>query len=165
MRLTDRTYTALTTPQRVAALFAALARYDFAEADRLADTAPRRYFEGADFSGDFHRIMHAATIALQRIDRALMVYVAAAGSVAVLTYRKGDDWIAEGEAMSQAAEAAKARVRGLWAALRVVLEPLGLDAAEVVGTIGDLTDLHREILEVEAEPDPELLDALRTIMG
>ncbi len=76
----------------MAALFAALARYDFGAADRLADTAPRQHFVCADFAGDFLRVA----------------------------------MVAEGSA--------------------------------------GLTDMHREILEVETEPDDELLATHRAML-
>ncbi len=165
MRLTDRTYAALTTPQRVAALFAALARYDFGEADRLADTAPRQHFVGADFAGDFLRVAMVAAVAVQRIDRAATGYVAAMGAMSALTHRKGDNWITEAERMLEAAEAHKQRMCAIWAAFVVNVEPLGLDAFEVAEGIAGLTDLHREILEVEAEPDAETVEMFRAILG
>ena len=164
MRLTDRTYTALTAPQRVAALFAALARYDFGEADRLADTAPRQHFVGADFAGDFLRVAMVAAVTVQRIDRAAIAYVAAMGAMSALTHRKGDDWIPEAERMMEAAEAHKQRMRGIWAAFVVNVEPLGLDAFEVAEGIAGLTDMHREILEVEAEPDAEMVEMFRAML-
>lgn len=165
MRLTVRTYTALSTSQRVAALFAALARYDFGEADRLADTAPRRHFVGADFAGDFLRVAMVAAVAVQRIDRAAIAYVAAIGAMSALTHHKGDDWIPEAERMMEAAERYRDRMRGIWAAFVVNVEPLGLDALEVAEGIAGLTDMHREILEVETEPDAEMLATFRAMLG
>jgi hypothetical protein len=163
----DRLYAMLTTPQRTVALFAALARDDVAEAERLADTAPRCYFEGADFGMDFMRVVMAATVAMQRIDRAATGYVAARGRGAALVYRKGEDWVTEAERMAEAAEDFADRMRSIWAALRASLEPLGLDAFEVAGSMVGLTELHRDILAVEtveAEPDAELLETFATIL-
>lgn len=94
--MNDKLYAVLDRHLRTAALFAALARGDIAEADRLADTAPRRaaprrQFVGADFAGDFLRVAMVAAVAVQRIDRAAIAYVAAMGGMSALTHRKGDD--------------------------------------------------------------------------
>ena len=82
-------------------------RDDFAEADRLADTAPRKHFVGADFAGDFLRVAMVAAVAVQRIDRTAIAYVAAMGTMSALAYRKGDEWIPEAQRMLEAAEAHK----------------------------------------------------------
>lgn len=161
----DRLYAMLTTSQRTAALFAALAREDVVEAERLADTAPRCYFEGTDFGMDFMRVALVATVAMQRIDRAAIGYVAARGRGAALVYRKGDDWILESERMDEAAEGFQDRMRRVWAALRASVEPLGLDAFEVAESMIGLSDLHRDILSVEAEPDADLLETFKAMLG
>ena len=103
-------------------------------------------------------------MAVQRIDRAATGHVAAMGVLSALTYRKGDDWIPEAERMLEAAEAHKQRMRAIWAAFVVNVEPLGLDAFEVAEAVSGLTDMHREILEVEAEPDAEMLGMLRAML-
>lgn len=165
MTMNDKLYAMLRTPQRTAALFAALAREDVAEAERLADTAPRCYFEGADFGMDFMRVALVAMVAMQRIDRAAIGYVAARGGAAAMVYRKGKDWVTDAERMAEAAEGFEDRIRRVWAALRASLEPLGLDAFEVAQSMSSLTDLHREILEVEAEPDAEMVETFRAMLN
>ncbi len=162
--LTDKLYSAIQPAQRTAALFEALARGDTTEADRLADTAPRQHFVGADFAGDFLRVALVATVAMQRIDRAAIAYVAAMGTMSALTYRKGENWIPEAERMLEAAEGFKDRMRSVWAAFRASVEPLGLDAFDVADRIAGLIELHREILEVEAEPDADLAATFRAML-
>ena len=97
-------------------------------------------------------------------NRAAIAYVAAMGTMSALTYRKADDWIPEAERMMEAAEAHKQRMRGIWAAFALNVEPLGLDAFEVAEGIAGLTDMHREILEVEAEPDAEMVEMFRAML-
>ena len=55
-------------------------------------------------------------------------------------------------------------MRGICAAFVVNVEPLGLDAFEVAEGIAGLTDMHREILEVEAEPDAEMVEMFRAML-
>ena len=43
-------------------------------------------------------------------------------------------------------------------------EPLTLDANEVAQSMISLTDLHRDILAVETEPDAELLETFRGML-
>ena len=164
MTMNDKLYAMLRTPQRTAALFAALAREDVAEAERLADTAPRCYFEGADFGMDFMRVALVAMVAMQRIDRAAIGYVAARGGAAAMVYRKGEDWVTDAERMAEAAEKFEDRMRRVWAAFRASLEPLGLDAFEVAECMVGLIDLQRDILAIEVEPDADLLETFATML-
>lgn len=165
MTMNDKLYSMLKPAQRTAALFAALAREDMTEVDRLTDTAPRQHYVGADFSGDFLRVLLVATVAVQRIDRAATGYVAAVGRAAVLTYHEGEGWIPEAERMVEAAEGFKGRMRSVWAAFRACVEPLGLDAFEVADGIAGLHDLQRDILADAAEPDDGLLVTFRAMLG
>lgn len=163
--MNDKMYSLIQPAQRTAALFAALARDDMREADRLTDTAPRQHYVGADFSGEFLRVMMVATIAVQRIDRAAIAYVAAIGSMSALAYRESEGWIDDAEHMLEVAEGFKGRMRSVWSAFRASVEPLGLDAFEVAETVAGLHDMEREVLEVEGEPDDELLATFRAMLG
>jgi hypothetical protein len=61
--VTDRLLERLTPWQRCGVIFAALAREDFEEANRLADTAPMGAYRAADFFEPFTRVMLVAALA------------------------------------------------------------------------------------------------------
>jgi hypothetical protein len=162
--LTDRALSHLSPAPRASAIFAALARGDLNEADRLADTAPRAHYAGADFITLFEQSLMVATTAALHIERAHKRHMAARAVLAIMAYRQqegGDALIFDAECQKDRHLAAG---QAMWAAYGQAIKEAGLDPAETMRAVWSFDDTTQELLEGASEPDASALALYRGML-
>ena len=169
--LTDKLYSALTPSQRVAAMVAALARRDDAEAERLGDTAPVHTYRAHDL--EFRRLLNCAErMALHAallIEPEVIRYVAHLGMLVHLTSGDGCD-PDEFDRLAERIAEITAAVRSYWIAYADACASIGIDPDELLRGVGaELSEHSRVLTRKEVEPDPELFasatDLMRQLAG
>lgn len=164
--LTDKLYATLTPSQRVAAMVAALARRDDAEAERLGDTAPVYSYRAHDL--EFRRLLNCAErMALHMallIEQEVIRYVVYLG-VLVHDSRDGDCEHIAPDRLTERVTEISAAVKAYWTAYSNTCASLGIDPDELLRSVGVDLSAHARILTRKAiEPDPDLLESASTLM-
>ncbi len=162
--LTERALSHLPPASRCSAIFAALSRGDTREAERLADTAPRAHYAGADFTALFERALTVATTAALQIERAHKKHCAAVAVIAIAAFRQqqGDhDLIFEAERQR---DRHQATVQAIWAAYVRAIQDANLDPAEVMQAVWSFDGATQELLRDAGEPDAEALTLYRAML-
>ena len=148
----------LTPMQRCGVIFSALSREDFAEANRLADTAPTGTYTAGDFYAPFTRAMMVAALARGDIEQQAASEWANRCFWATMLHNEDRD-DEKLDAFWRAASYRRTRAGSLWAAYAQVVTDAGLDPGEVMRSMGGLSKLAQESVDAstEAEPDPDAL--------
>ncbi|MHB8247980.1 MAG: hypothetical protein ACYDB0_02015 [Acidithiobacillus sp.] len=147
----------LTPMQRCGVIFSALSREDFAEANRLADTAPTGTYTAGDFYAPFTRAMMVAALARGDIEREASSEWANRCFWATVLHQGRDD--EKLDAFWTAGSYHQTRAGSLWAAYAQAVTDAGLDPGEVMRSMGGLSKLAQESVDAstEAEPDPDAM--------
>ncbi len=149
---------------RSSAIFAALARGDMSEADRLTDTAPHIHYTGADFIPLFQQSLMVAATAALNIERAHKRYMAARAVITIAAYRQqeGDDaLILDAERRKDEHQTS---AQAVWAAYAQAIAEAGLDPKETIRAVWSFDDASQGLLADEAEPGAETLELFRFIL-
>jgi hypothetical protein len=141
-------------PQKLA-IFSALCRDDFTEADRLADTAPTGTYVAADFYNPFTRAMMVSGLARGDIEhQAGEEWHSRCSWVTLMHKGRDDETLA---ALWDAGTFYRNRAGSLWNAYAQVITDAGMDPGEVMRSMGGLSKLAQESVDAstEAEADPD----------
>ncbi|MHB8236278.1 MAG: hypothetical protein ACYDDD_02280 [Acidithiobacillus ferrivorans] len=154
--ISDRALSNLNPAQRCSAIFSALSRKDYAEANRLADTAPTSTYVAADFYNPFTRAMMVSGLARGDIEEEVAGEWANRCFWATRLHVAGpnDENL---DAFWSAADYHRTRAGSLWSAYAQVMTDAGMDPREVMRSMGGLSKLAQESVDAstEAEADPD----------
>ena len=144
--ISDRLLSNLNPAQRCSAIFSALCREDFTEAERLADTAPTGTYVAADFFETFTRAMMVAALARGDIEQQVAGEWANRCFWATCLHDKDRDDNTL-DAFWTAASYHRTRARSLWAAYAQTVSAAGMEPGEVMQSMGGLSKLAQDTVD------------------
>jgi hypothetical protein len=152
--ISDRALSNLNPAQRCSAIFSALCRDDFEEANRLADTAPTGTYVAADFYHQFTRTMMVSGLARGGIEEEVAGEWANRCFWATRLHVAGpnDETL---DAFWSAAQYRRNRAGSLWSAYAQVITDAGMDPGEVMRSMGGLSKLAQESVDASTEAEPD----------
>ncbi|SCC95423.1 hypothetical protein THIX_90192 [Thiomonas sp. X19] len=167
MNLHEKLYSTLTPQQRAVAMFAALARRDDAECDRLNESAPVYTYRAHDL--EFRRLLTSSTfMALHTalfIEPEVARYLGCLASMAMLGLDDDVD-VDEFNAVQDRFKRIGASVKAYWLAYAETCAGMGIDPDELLRGIGvELSEHARALIGKDVEPDPVLLASASELMG
>jgi hypothetical protein len=151
--ISDRALSNLNPAQRCSAIFSALSRKDYAEANRLADTAPTGTYVAADYVPLTSRAWMVALLAMKDIEQqAGAEWHSRCLWVTLLHDGKDDDTM---DMLWKSADYHRTRAGSLWSAYAQVMTDAGMDPGEVMRSMGGLSKLAQESVDASTEAEPD----------